>query len=152
MNDKITKSILVEGRAEEIYELWANFENFPYFMKNIKSVKKTGPRTSHWVMNGPLGKSIEWEAETTRLEESKRIAWSTKDRDGDSDITTSGQVTFNQLGDNRTEVTVTLHYVAPTGKVGEMVAQLLANPEKQLEEDLRNFKKYAEGRYDRIKT
>jgi uncharacterized membrane protein len=152
MNDNITKSILVEGRAEDIYELWADFENFPRFMKNIESVTKTGPRTSHWVMKGPLGKKIEWDAETTRLEENKRIAWNTKDRNEENDITTSGQVTFNQLSDNRTEITVTLHYVAPTGKLGEIAAQILANPEKQLEEDLRNFKKYAEGRYERLKT
>jgi uncharacterized membrane protein len=150
MNEKIVKSILVEGTAGEIYRLWADFENFPNFMKYIKSVRKTGPRTSHWVMQGPLGKTIEWDAETTRLEESKRIAWNTKDRDEDSDITTSGQVTFNQLADNRTEVTVTLHYVAEVGRLGQIAAAIFADPEQRLEEDLRNFKKFAEGMYDRV--
>jgi uncharacterized membrane protein len=151
MDDKIVKSILVEGEAGDIYRLWADFENFPHFMKYITSVRKTGPRTSHWIMEGPLGKKIEWEAETTRLEEGKRIAWSTKDRDDENDITTSGQVTFNQLPDNKTEVTVTLHYVAPAGRLGNIAASIFADPEDQLEKDLRNFKKYAEGRHEELR-
>jgi uncharacterized membrane protein len=151
MDEKIVKNILVEGDAGDIFRLWADFENFPHFMKYIRSVKKTGPRTSHWVMEGPLGRKIEWDAETTRLEENKRIAWSTKDRNDESDITTSGQVTFNQLPDNRTEITVTLHYVAPVGRLGTIAGAIFADPEERLEEDLRNFKKYAEGRHEQIR-
>jgi len=142
MADQITKSIIVQGNVTDIYNLWANFENFPHFMKNIKSITKTGPDTSHWVMEGPLGKTIEWDAKTTRLEENKRIAWNSMD--SNSDITTSGQVTFNALPQGQVEVTATVHYV-PSGKIAEIGAALLANPEKQLAEDLANFKKYAEG-------
>jgi uncharacterized membrane protein len=141
MADQVTKSIIVQGNIAEIYNLWANFENFPNFMKNIKSVSRTGPDTSQWVMEGPLGKTIEWDAKTTRLEENKRIAWNSMD--SDSDITTSGQVTFNALPQGQVEVTATVHYV-PHGKIAEMGAALFANPEKQLIEDLENFKKYAE--------
>lgn len=97
MTDRITKSIIVQGNINDIYQLWANFENFPRFMENIESVTKTGNGLSHWVMAGPLGQKVEWDAETTRLEENKRIAWNSKDN---SDLTTSGQVTFNQLPGN----------------------------------------------------
>jgi uncharacterized membrane protein len=146
MPEQTTKSIIVKGEVPLIYNLWANFENFPFFMKNIKSVKKTGDRLSHWVMEGPLGKDIEWDAETTRMDPNTRIAWNS--RDG-GDITTSGQVTFKQLPNDQTEVTVTLQYVPPAGALGEVVAKLLKDPEKQLEEDLSNFKAYAEGGHSR---
>lgn len=142
MTDRITKNIIVQGDISDIYHLWANFENFPNFMENIESVTKIGNGLSHWVMEGPLGKKIEWDAETTRLEENKRIAWNSKDN---SDITTSGQVTFNQLPGNQVEVTVTLQYQPPAGKLGEVVAHLFDNPERKLEEDLQRFKTYAEG-------
>ena len=33
----------------------------------------------HWVMKGPLGTDIEWDAETTRMDENERIAWNSKD-------------------------------------------------------------------------
>ncbi len=143
MTQQIVKSINVKETAPAVYQLWANFENFPYFMKYVRNVRKTGPKTSHWEIAGPLGMTVEWNAEMTRLEEDKRIAWNSKDMDGT--ITTSGQVTFNNLPNNETEITVTMQYQPPGGKLGEAVAKLFSNPEERLMEDLRNFKTFVEG-------
>jgi len=137
-----TKNIIVKAPLNEVYQAWANFENFPNFMRHIKSVTKTGDRTSHWVMEGPLNTQIEWDAETTRQEENKRIAWNSIN----GDIKTSGQVTFNALPDNQVEVTVMLKYVPPAGLAGEIVAELFGNPEGKLLEDLRNFKRDIEAK------
>lgn len=145
---QVTKSIIVKNDIANTYDLWSNFENFPYFMKYIKSVTITGPDTSHWVMQGPVGMNVDWNAEMTRREQNKRIAWNSKDKTGV--ITTSGQVTFNSLPNNQTEVTVTVQYVPPAGKVGEFMANLLSNPEARLTEDLRNFKSFAEGMHNRV--
>jgi len=149
MADQVTRDIIVKANVSKVYELWANFENFPHFMKYISSVTKIGDRASHWVMDGPLGKQLEWDAETTTLEPNKRIAWNS--RDG-GDIKTSGQVTFNALPDDQTEITVVLQYVPPAGKLGEFVANLFSDPEKRLDEDLRNFKTYVEGTDSRTAT
>lgn len=146
MSDPISRSIIVKGNVSDVYSLWANFENFPIFMKHIKSVTKTGERESHWVMQGPLGATIEWDAETTRLDENQRIAWSSTD----GDIKTSGQVTFAELTQGETEITVTLHYVPPAGTAGELAAELFGNPEGMLIEDLRRFKEHVEGTQQRI--
>ncbi len=147
MPQRITKSIAVKGDVAELYSLWADFENFPNFMRNVKSVTRTGPDTSHWVVSGPLGRTVEWEAETTRLERDKRIAWSTKDHDG---LTTSGEVLFNPLPHGDTEITVTLQYVMPAGAAGRAVAGLFADTDKDLQEDLRRFKANAEGMKKRV--
>lgn len=144
MEDKVTKSIIVKADVNEVYNAWSNFENFPLFMKNIKSVEKMGINTSRWEMKGPLGVDIEWDAETTANDPGKRIAWSTKDRD-EGNLTTSGQVTFTELPNMETRITAEVHYVTRAGLPGEIAARLLANPEKQLEEDLSNFKQYIEG-------
>jgi uncharacterized membrane protein len=149
MADQVTRDIIVKGSPAEVYDIWANFENFPHFMKYISSITKTGERTSHWVIEGPLGRQLEWDAETTKLEPNKRIAWNS--RDG-GDIKTSGQVTFNALPQNQTQITVTLQYVPPAGKLGEFVANLFSNPEKRLDEDLQNFKAYIEATDSRTRT
>ena len=143
MSKKITESIHVHRSVAELYAIWSNFENFPNFMKHIESVKKLGDRTSKWKMDGPLGTNFEWEAETTLMEPNKRIAWRSTE---DSPVRTSGQVTFNDLGPEETEVTVTLHFAPPGGAAGEAAARLLSNPEEMLEEDLRRFKAYVENR------
>ncbi|MCZ7573692.1 MAG: SRPBCC family protein [Ardenticatenaceae bacterium] len=145
MQDQVTKSIIVKGDAADVYRLWANFENFPNFMKYIKSVTKTSDRTSHWVMEGPLGRKVEWDAETTRLEENKRVAWNSTS----GDIKTSGQVTFNPLPHGETQVTVILQYVPSAGMAGKIVAELFGDPEGKLADDLRNFKAYTEGMPER---
>jgi uncharacterized membrane protein len=142
MADIVTKSIIIKGPVNRIYNLWTDFERFPNFMHNIKSVRKTGDRTSHWVMEGPFGKDLEWDAQTTAMEENKRIAWNSID----GDIKTSGEVTFNPRDDKgETQATVMLKYVAPAGKLGEAAAHIFDNPDKKLEEDLRRFKQYAES-------
>ena len=150
MANQVTKSIIVKSDVSDVFNLWSSFEHFPHFMKYIKSVTKTGPRTSHWEVEGPLGIEAKWDAEMTRLEENKRIGWSSKDLEGN--VTTSGQVTFNALPNNETEITVLLQYVPPAGKAGELITSLFSSPEERLEEDLRNFKAFAEGKYDRIQS
>lgn len=141
MADPVTDSIIVKGSVEEVYGAWANFTNFPRFMSHITSVEMLSEKMSHWKMEGPLGVTIEWNAQTTRMEENKRIAWNSTG----GTIKTSGQVTFNNLPDNQTEVTVTLKYDPPGGAIGEAAAALFANPDRKLADDLRNFKAFIEG-------
>jgi len=148
MSNQVTASITVLDNVADLYRWWANFENFPRFMEHIKSVHKTGERTSHWVMQGPLGVDVSWDAETTRLDENERIAWNSKDN---GPLKTSGQVVFKPIGSNETEITVTLHYDPPAGAAGEVVAALLANPEGRLKDDLERFKVFIESTSTRIK-
>jgi uncharacterized membrane protein len=146
MADTVTKHIIVKASIEQAYQAWEDFENFPQFMHYIHSVKKLDGTTSHWVMEGPLGRRVEWDAETTRLEPNKRIAWNSKQN---SSLKTSGQVTFNPLSNNETDITVSLHYDPPAGLAGDLVADLFGDPEGKLAADLRNFKAYIEGMPER---
>lgn len=141
MSVQMTESIIVKGSAEELFDLWSDFETFPSVMKDIKSITKIDDERSHWAINGPLGKEISWTGEITRFEEDRRIAWRTID----GDIKTSGQVTFKDLPDHQTEVTVLMQYVPPAGKVGEIASQIIDAPRKKLTEGLRDFKSYAEN-------
>jgi len=65
MANQVTQSIIVNRGTPEVYQLWADIENFPRFMQHIKSIRKTGEHTSHWVVEGPLGFLIAWEVEVT---------------------------------------------------------------------------------------
>jgi uncharacterized membrane protein len=142
MADQTTKTIIVGAPVEEVFEAWADFERFPSFMDNVKSVTRVGDRLSHWVVEGPLGKSVEWDADTTMFEVNKRIGW--RSREG-STITTSGMVTFTELGNGQTQVTLTMQWDVPMSKGGDKLAEVFTQPEKRLEKDLYNFKSYLEG-------
>lgn len=149
MEETVTKSIIVKADIKDVYNAWSNFENFPRFMKYIKSVRKMDQKVSRWEMSGPLGVNVKWEAETTELDPDKRIAWSTKDNE-EGNLTTSGQVTFNDLPHDETEITATIHYRTRSGLPGTVVAKLFGDPQDQLEKDLRNFKEYIEGTTSRM--
>lgn len=142
MVDQVSKMIIVKADVNTAFEAWANFENFPHFMHYIKSVTRTGDNSSHWVMKGPVGTQVEWDAETTRMEPGQRIAWNSKHN---SALKTSGQVTFTPLPHDETQITVTLHYEPPAGWPGDVVTSLFGDPEGKLEADLNNFKNYIEG-------
>ncbi len=141
-NHTTTRSLIVEGTPEELYRLWSDFESFPRFMTHVKSVTRVSEGVTHWVAEGALGKDAEWDAVMTRDDAGQRLAWRSTD---DSPVKTSGQVTFAALPHGQTEVTVTLHFVPP-GAMGDVVAKLFTDPEQRLEEDLRGFKAWAEGR------
>jgi uncharacterized membrane protein len=143
MTRQISRSITVKARAEDAYNLWADFTQFPNFMDHVKSVTMTGPTSSHWVVEGPAGSNIDWNAELTRAEPPSRLAWNTKDNKGL--VTTSGQVTFTPIPDSKTDITVTMQYTPPAGAVGDWVANFLIKPEKQVASDLRRFKEYVEA-------
>jgi len=147
MPDQFTQSIIVLANVDDVYRLWSNFELFPRFMHDIKSVTMLDDRTSHWVMKGPLGADVEWDAETTRQEPNERLAWNSKDN---SSVTTSGQVLFKSMGVNQTEITVTLRYDPPAGVAGQAIASLFANPEKRVREDLERFKEFVENPSERL--
>ena len=137
----VVKEVQVKAPVAKVYEFWRNFENFPRFMNNIESISVTGQDESHWKMHGPLGKTIAWDAKTISVQENKKIAWQSTG----GDIETHGAVTFEEIGSDETKVTVGLEYRPPAGAIGEFVAKLLSNPEKQLEEDLNRFKNVAES-------
>ncbi len=147
MADHIEHRIVIMADLSDVFNLWANFENFPLFMPRLKSVKKTGDTTSHWVMDGPLGTALEWDAETTAVVPNERIAWNSLPG---SSVTTSGQVAFRQVGPNDTEVTVRMGYDVPGGPVVEAAAAVLSNPEDIVEESLRRFKEHVENTGQRL--
>jgi len=126
----------VQAPLREVFTYWSNFENFPKFMSNIEEVRMTGQDTSHWRVKGPLGKSVEFDAKTTEMDPSRGIGWNTVE----GEVMTSGEVRFEEVLPDRTRVEVTMNYADPPGgKVGEVVANVLSDPEKSVREDLQNF-------------
>jgi uncharacterized membrane protein len=136
MAQRVHESVEVRAPVEDVFAFWSNFENFPNFMQNIEEVRMTGEDTSHWRVKGPLGKSVEFDAKTTEMDPNRRIGWNTVD----GEVRTSGEVRFEEVLPDRTRVDVTMNYADPPGgKVGEVVAEAVSNPERIMREDLPNF-------------
>jgi uncharacterized membrane protein len=141
MPQRVHESIEVQAPLEDVFSYWSNFENFSNFMQNVEEVRMTGQDTSHWKVKGPLGKSVEFDARTTEIDPSRGIGWNTVE----GEVMTSGEARFEEVSPGRTRIDVTMNYADPPGgKVGEVAANVLSNPERMLREDLENFARIVE--------
>ena len=139
----IGRTVSINRGRTELYAFWRDFKNLPVFMDNIRSVEVIDERTSHWVVEGPAGKAVEWDSVITADVPGELIEWQSAEG---ASVRNSGKVEFldstNQRG---TIVRVTLAYDPPGGTVGKLVAKLFARePNIQARRDLRRFKQLME--------
>jgi uncharacterized membrane protein len=143
MAQRVESSVVVNAPVNQVYGYWRNLENLPNFMTNIEDVRSTGPGMTHWVVKGPLGVKMEFNAQTTQEEENRELAWNSID----GSVQTSGEVRFQELGPERTRIEVTMNYADPPGgRIGEVGSRLVANPQLMVDQDLQYFKEIMEGR------
>ncbi len=141
MSQRVQETVEVQAPAADVFRYWSNFENFSTFMSSVEEVRMTGEDTSHWSVKGPLGKSIRFEAKTTQMDPERGIGWNTIE----GDVLTSGEARCGEVAPGRTRIDGTMNYSDPPGgALGEAVANVLSNPERNLREDLQNFTKIAE--------
>jgi len=140
---QVEKSITINRPAADLYKYWRQLENLPRWMHHLKSVTSTGNQ-SHWVAKGPLGTHVEWDAEIVNDVPNQKIAWQSLP---DSEVRSAGAVLFEPAANGRqTQVTVTMRYDPPAGKLGKAVSTLLGEkPEHEIEHDLEQFKKEMES-------
>jgi uncharacterized membrane protein len=136
MAQRVHESIEVQAPPQDVFQYWSNFQNFSEVMRNVEEVRMTGPDTSHWRVKGPLGKTVEFDARTTEASLERGIAWESVE----GEVDTSGQVRFEEVATGRTRIDVTMNYADPPGgRIGELAAEVISNPEREMREDLENF-------------
>lgn len=139
---KLEKTIVIEQPAAHLYRFWRRLENLPQVMRHLKSVRSIDGRHSRWVAEGALGQDLEWDAEIINEREDEMLAWASIPG---GDLETAGSVHFRPRGDERTDLTVSLKYNPPAGKIGAHIATLLGSGlERKLDEDLSTFKQAME--------
>lgn len=136
------RSIHIAAAPEQVFDLWSNVENFPRFMSNVQEVRDLGNDRSHWVVRGPAGTQVEWDAVTTESVRPELLAWNSTP---DATVQNSGMVRFEPVGDG-TRVTLRMSYSPPAGVVGQAAAALFhTNPKRQIEQDLMRMKEFIES-------
>ena len=134
---KIEREMSIEEPAEKLYRFWRDFRNLPLIMPNVESVRVRSDTWSHWVVKGPMGAAIEWDAEVINDKPNELIAWRT---DG-ARVESAGSVRFEPRPDGGTLVRVSLQYNPPGGELAHMISALFGeDPGARIEEDLTRLK------------
>ena len=135
---RVQHTIDVNVPVRTAYNQWTQFEEFPQFMDNVKSVKQLDDRRLHWVAD-VAGKQTEWDAEIVDQVPDQRVAWRST-----AGTPNNGTVTFEPAGPEKTKVTVAIEAepTDPIEKAGAAAGML----DRQVEGDLERFKKFIESR------
>jgi uncharacterized membrane protein len=138
---ELQKCLEVAAPIEQVFETFSQLERFPEFMKHVREVHVRGDGTSRWVVNGPAGGTVSWEAVTTRLDPNRLIAWRTLPG---SAVDHAGLLRFEPT-EGGTRVFVTMSYTPPAGALGHAVARLFGtDPKSELNDDLMRMKVFLE--------
>lgn len=137
---RVEESVIIDAAPERVYDFWRNFENLPRFMHNVESVQVTDAKRSHWIVRGPAGTKVEWDAEIINEIPNELIGWRSLNC---AEVDNAGSVHFQPArdGGRGTELRVILRYDPPAGVVGAALSRLLGeDPAIQVEEDLLRLK------------
>ena len=136
--ERIEKSIEVGCPVRTVYNQWTQFEDFPKFMEGVEEVTQIDDTHLHWCAEiGGVDK--EWDAVITEQIPDERIAWQST-----SGAVNAGIVTFSEISDSSTLVTVQMQY-EPEGAV-ENVGDALGVLSRRVEGDLERFKEFLDSR------
>ncbi|HZT62579.1 MAG TPA: SRPBCC family protein [Burkholderiales bacterium] len=136
----VRKTIHVEASVEKVFTFWTDYQNFPRFMHNVREVE-VKEEVSHWVVSGPAGVPVEWNAVLVEAEPNAFLRWRSV---FGSAVKHEGFARFEPDGSG-TRVTVQLRYVPPGGAFGHAVASLFgADPKSEMDTDLMRMKSMIE--------
>jgi uncharacterized membrane protein len=139
---RVEASVEINCPPEKLFAFWRDLEGLPRVMRHVKSVEQRGPKRSHWKVVGPMGQTVEWDAEIINEREGRLIAWRSLP---DSPVSNAGSVWFEPAIGGGTRVKVAFEFDPPAGALGAAVAEIFGNsPEGDLQEDLQRFKEFAE--------
>jgi uncharacterized membrane protein len=141
---RVNESIVIDRPAPQLFTFWRDLRNLPHVVSHVERIDVLDDRRSHWVLRGPAGIRVSWDAEILNEVPSELIAW--RSLPG-SDVASAGSVRFQPTADGAaTEVRVKMQYEPPGGKLGASIAWLAGQgPAALLREDLQRFKQLLEN-------
>jgi uncharacterized membrane protein len=132
----VEESVEVEVPAEQAYEQWTRFDEFPQFLEGVHEVREIGDGTLHWRARVAAGER-EWDATIAVQEAGRRIGWTTSE--GPSDT----YVTVAPLEGDRARVTIRDEFHGD--RLREKAADALGLIRRQIRKELANFKALVES-------
>jgi uncharacterized membrane protein len=142
MSDDVVEASVTIGRpVEDVFAFYRDFTNLPKFLGDVMAIEPTGPGTTRWTIQGPLGIKAHWTMRVTEERANELIRYHTVSAPG---LTTSWEVHFARAATAR-ETRVREVMTMPLGGVGLTALALIGKfPAKEESANLHRLKQLLE--------
>jgi uncharacterized membrane protein len=140
-DNSIQASITIQRPVEKVYEFYRDFRNLPSFLGDVMEIEQTGPATSRWTIQGPLGLRTQWAMRMTEERTNQLIRYETVTSPG---LRTNWEIYFSP-GSHRGETEVREVMKAPLGRLGRAALALIGKfPAEEVSANLHRLKQVME--------
>jgi uncharacterized membrane protein len=134
-------SVIIQCPVQNVYEFYSDFRKLPSFLGDVMNIVLTGPATSRWTIQGPLGIQAHWRIKVTEERKNELIRYQTVTSPA---LKTEWEIHFNPgPEEGQTEVREVMK--APLGRLGRAVLALIGKfPDEEVGANLRRLKQVIE--------
>ena len=137
----LQKTVTIHAPADRVFAFLTEWERWPQWMSHVREVRGRGTvrgrERTHWIVDGPLGVPVSWDAITTGIVPNEEIAWKTEEG---AAVAHAGVIRLVRV-DDATRVELRMSYNPPAGVLGHAVAASFGrDPKRQLDDDLARLK------------
>ncbi len=134
----VREAVTIQQSPSAVYSYWRDLSNLSRFMAHVDRVEVLSDTRSRWHVSGPFG-PVQWDAEIINDVPGELIGWRSQ---RGATVASAGSVRFEETKDGRgTEVSVTLQYAPPAGRLGARLSSWLRHdPAKLVRDDLCRLK------------
>jgi uncharacterized membrane protein len=137
----IEASVTIQRPVEEVFRFYRDFKNLPRFLGDVMDIEQTGPATSRWTIQGPLGIRVNLTIRVTEERTNALIRYET--------VTLPGLRTYWEIhfapGPEAGETEVREVMKAPLGRLGRAALALIGDhPAEEVPANLHRLKEIME--------
>lgn len=134
---ELSAEVVIDLPVDRVFVAWSNLERFPTYCPRVEDVVVYGDgRMSCWVVRGPGGWPMDFDAAITRMEPGRLLAWRTL---SGAAVAHRGHVAFRPEGE-ATRVVVRAWWTPPGGVLGAAIAGATDAAERVLQAELAHLK------------
>ena len=73
----IEARVTIQRPVQKVFGFYRDFKNLPRFLGDVMAIEQSGPATSRWTIQGPLGIRIKWTIRVTEERTNELIRYET---------------------------------------------------------------------------
>jgi uncharacterized membrane protein len=128
--------------VETCYTHWIQFEQFPQFMGQVKSVTRLEGNQWRWIVHEPFGPDIACDTEVRTDDTTYAISWQTLPN---APLAMKGSVRFDVISAERTRLHCSIDYQVPDAALQDALVEMNNLTRQMVDRDLKSFKYWVEN-------